>query len=562
MMQRSSAAGKRSIAETAMNLERMQELIERFRAADIIEKLLVDYPHTVFANEELIYLVENDTLQQRVRNAAYLALCDGGELDDLKRLAHLMDFSFADQCGLNAFHYAGIYNRPDVMSWLATYVELFREINMQDRTDIILYTVHNGSMDCLRLIDMPKPEGGLGWDVNVSKRGHTAVTIAAKARQYEMLKVLISSRDHGGCGLPIDNMTIRILGDQYKLRDFKNTQIKYSSNVLTKQESVIELASLTANKSVIYKPAGLLGEGAFGRVRLFQDEKNPVNTLAVKSMNFDTDLVDTDDGELLFDVLDIGKEINFLKSAYPDESPCGIEVFIDQYGRIDYRAVMPALSGLGLLATVINIIDSPSQFAALLLSIIKEINRIHELGIIHGDINMDNMLIIKSDELEYGLPVFKVHFIDFGAALYRNENATAFSYKGLFTPPELVRDVSAVLSSHPSQDIYSLSHAAGLSLAFRKKSDANFSDVLDRQFPSIRLLCESGTSDDPKERPALNSIIDSLSSELRQWSKNQILNKFSNISTSVRNMSLLFKRDSGKKCDSVPAANSVFSSRP
>jgi serine/threonine protein kinase len=526
-----------------------------------VEQILVDYPQKVFANEELVYLIENDSLDKSVRHAAYLAFCVGGELEDIKRLAHHMDFSYRDQGGNHAFHYAAIYNRPDVMSWLAADVECFRVIDLDLRADIILFAAQNGSLECMRLIDKPKSQGGLGWDINIIKRGCTPVTFAAKAGKSEMLKLLISSREDGGCGLPVDKKSIKILGAAYKLGESNTHQIKYRRKKFTRQTSFIEVTSLNTEKAKIYKPDSLLGKGGFGRVRLFRDEKNPANTLAVKSLNFDSDVVGDNEYELLFSVLAIGLEMNFLKLAYPDESPYEVKVVSDQQGRVDYRAVMPVVTGLCFLATVMTIIESPAQFAALALRVIKEIHRLHELGITHGDINQNNMLIKKTDALEYGLPVFNVHFIDFGSACNRNEDAPRCMEGNIFTPPELVRDDDAILLAHPSQDIYALSHVFGLSLAFRAQRDASFLGEIDKQFPSITKLCTKGACKSPNERPDLKNILESLTSELKLWHKKQNLNRFSTLSASVSDMTLLFKRDPETRRDNMPAAKVSDQSR-
>ncbi len=560
MMQRTSASNMGDAVKTNSNIERIKTLIASHTKAEIVDQLLVDYPQKVFANHELVYLIENDDLDKSIRYAAYLALCVGGELEDLKRLAHRMDFSYRDQGGNHAFHYAAIYNRSDVMSWLAADVECFRVIDLDTRADIILFAAQNGSLECMRLIDKPKSQGGLGWDVNITKRGSTPVSFAAKSGHREMVRLLILSRENGGFGLPVDKASIRILGGAYKLGNALNPEINYRRKKITREQSFIELTSLNTGERRIYKPESLLGKGGFGRVRLFRDESNPARTLAVKSLNFNSDLVGEDQYGLLHDVLAIGMEMHFLKLAYPGESPYGVKIIYDKQGRLDYRAVMPVVSGLNLLTTVINIIANPAQFAALALRVMQEIHRLHELGIIHCDINLNNMLIEKTPAFEYGLPVFKVHFIDFGSASNRNEDAPISFGKNLFTPPELIRNDEVILPAEPSLDIYSLAHAFGLSLAFRGQRDANFLNVINKQFPSISRLCTKGISENPQDRPDLNSNIELLTNELKQWHnkqhyKQQNLIRFSNISASMRDLTTVSKHKSERECENRPNEN-------
>ena len=203
-----------------------------------------------------------------------------------------------------------------------------------------------------------------------------------------------------------------------------------------------------------YYPARVeLGRGVNGAVRKFvnSDDPNAVS-FAVKSLitNYEGD----DDRRLL------DREAQFLSEAYPGYNIKFVTFNgADVKSKLNARLVMPALPGS-------NSHDALSRFPARSLEIIlaaaKELQGVHDLGIIHGDIKFDNFIInLKADN------TFEARLIDFGWSYHSHDSgarATPEDCPHWAPERKKVTKRSPIVPPDASQDIYSF----GFMLAYAR----------------------------------------------------------------------------------------------
>ncbi|MGJ3502442.1 protein kinase domain-containing protein, partial [Piscirickettsia salmonis] len=157
--------------------------------------------------------------------------------------------------------------------------------------------------------------------------------------------------------------------------------------------------------------------------------------------------IDIDGLELLW------KEKDFFKKAYPNE-----EALFKQTEGCDGRLVMPLFPGDNFHETLKKYPESAHE---IVLAVALELQRIHNLGLQHGDIKFDNVII----EEKHG--VFNAKFIDFGFAYETPGEATATSEICPYFAPERTRltdyqvsryQVTKVVRADFSQDVYSFGY--------------------------------------------------------------------------------------------------------
>lgn len=69
------------------------------------------------------------------------------------------------------------------------------------------------------------------------------------------------------------------------------------------------------------------------------------------------------------------------------------ELFRDEHGRI--RLVLPFLNASPVSYSLIAYHDDPLAYCHQILAIVDEVRRFHNLGLRHGDLKLDNILIEK-----------------------------------------------------------------------------------------------------------------------------------------------------------------------
>ncbi|MGC1182100.1 ankyrin repeat and protein kinase domain-containing protein [Legionella sp.] len=253
--------------------------------------------------------------------------------------------------------------------------------------------------------------------------------------------------------------------------------------------------------SSIYKPTQKLGAGGYGVVRLFQSKdgqkiavKSPINNSIVLSKSKPSYLTDS-----------IKREAEFNKQAYPDDIS---EIF--QFGWIrdsqsiyTNRYIMPFIKGETANDLLPKVTD-PYQLAEIVLQITRELKRIHDAGIIHGDVQRRNIMIRCKNTK------FVVRFIDFGLSFYVTERSRNFFSEAerKWMPPELCGKIE-LIKPNPNQDVYSL----GFSLNRMLSSHSSHKQLMS-SFPSIESFIANSQNINPTKRPSLELFCQQLSCEL------------------------------------------------
>lgn len=271
-----------------------------------------------------------------------------------------------------------------------------------------------------------------------------------------------------------------------------------------------------------YKPDIFLGAGSYGTVRKFTYNGN---ALAVKMPRNPKCLYEgnwLDKKEFNHVWREIKNEYHALNRAYPNEGPYTLQRLEKKKGDgvyYTYCMTMPCVAGKVLWDYIKT---APSEKLALLfLECAKELNRIHELGVIHGDIKINNILVNEIAD------TFDIHFIDFGYAYYPNQINPTLDVGDNFAP-EISNHESQTYIGHTSQDVYALArmfddemecadlggrHAVGHSLKM-KEFQQFFS-----MYPSIKSFMQSALKTNPAERPTLPEFIARLSNDIEQIKK-------------------------------------------
>lgn len=269
--------------------------------------------------------------------------------------------------------------------------------------------------------------------------------------------------------------------------------------------------NLETNTSSVYKPVKELGKGTYGLVRLFQNATG--EAIGVKSPR--SNLVDAPDSER--DVLsqDLKREAEFNKRAYPED--------ISKFFEFDYqwddediytnRFIMPYVKG-EILHLFLPKIPCHNQLAEIILQIAQELQRIHDTGIIHGDIKEDNIIIRLEDNKCI------VRFIDFGCSSYITENrAITFNTKNSYIAPERLCNESTRLKPNANQDIYSF----GLMLNRLLEKNSAYLQLI-QKYPCIERFLSAAKNTNPQERPSLQAFCKQLNTELNPQNETDTLN--------------------------------------
>lgn len=304
--------------------------------------------------------------------------------------------------------------------------------------------------------------------------------------------------------------------------------ITYFPHTLEKQDSFLILHDPTDNKRKKFEPIGRLGKGHNGHVRLFahQDE-----TIAVKSPHSSYALADLSWEDMNYDSQNIQKEFGFLRLIYPDE----IKYFLHEIPKLpsndkeswhyDYRMIMPFIDGIGINQYVKRFVNTYQDMATLILRLAEELQRIHDAGIIHGDIAPRN-IIVSGHEQDY-----KVYIIDYGMAYKMNGYISYFHLEKMRdrnNAPSFPRERYSEkdILAHPSQDVFSLASCIN-SLIDRNANGEKWAEYFKKSYPCIQHFIRMATHVLPDQRPDLAWFIRKLTIQ-DSWKKQlpQSIQKF------------------------------------
>ena len=257
--------------------------------------------------------------------------------------------------------------------------------------------------------------------------------------------------------------------------------------------------------SSLFKPVKELGRGSYGIVRLFQSAEG--QEIGVKSLR--EPVFDISKKERIHLAKELKREAEFNKRAYPEDNFS--ETFEFDYrenGKQIYnsRYLMPCAKGetAGLL---IPQTTCPRQLAEITLQIAQELHRIHQIGIIHGDLNLKNIMINDCEN-----KVFIIRLIDFGCSSYMTEHsAVLYSPESLgrWIPPEICVKKTTTVKPHPNQDVYAL----GFSLNAALNNHSSYQELM-QLFPSVNRFILASQHINPMSRPSLKSLCEQLNNEL------------------------------------------------
>ena len=254
---------------------------------------------------------------------------------------------------------------------------------------------------------------------------------------------------------------------------------------------------------LVFNPVKVIGKGAVGVVRLFQSAEG--HAIAVKSLK--DDVVNVSQDQRCELTRQSQREAEFNNKAYPDDSLSETFDFDYQmFGNEMYsnRHVMPYIKGDNA-QVLIPKITCPYQLAEITLQIALELQRIHKIGIIHGDLHTANIMIHRENMK------FIIRLIDFGFSSYiTEESATLWPLNtGDWMPPEICNGSKTAVRPHPSQDVYAL----GFSLRFILEKHPLYQEVMEL-FPSISLFMLSSQDINPRRRPLLESFCTELQADI------------------------------------------------
>ena len=261
----------------------------------------------------------------------------------------------------------------------------------------------------------------------------------------------------------------------------------------------------------VFKPVRELGKGSNGIVRLFQNAES--QEIGVKSLK--DSIVDISSEQRDARARKLKREAEFNKLAYPNDQMSKIFEFNYISGDQRFytnRYLMPYIKG-EVAKLFIPKITCPHQLAEITLQIARELHRIHNIGIIHGDLSPSNMMIYCENKK------FIIRLIDFGCSSYLTDRS-AYIFKAdgsiKWYAPEVVGTTNSI-KPNQNQDVYSL----GFSLNMVLDRHSSNQELM-KLFPSIGLFISAAQNINPMARPSLESFCAQLSNEINPETQSDI----------------------------------------
>jgi tRNA A-37 threonylcarbamoyl transferase component Bud32 len=145
------------------------------------------------------------------------------------------------------------------------------------------------------------------------------------------------------------------------------------------------------------------GESAFGAVKLIADESDQIQLITKAPVE---GALPTNAAKLLV-LPDWEREESLMKQAYPQHTIALSVDKEDEKERITWRLVMPYLGDYSLREAIEKY---PAEKFDIFMAALVDLKRLHELGIVHGDVKSNNIRMKKVDGK------WQAFYIDFGAA--------------------------------------------------------------------------------------------------------------------------------------------------
>lgn len=247
-----------------------------------------------------------------------------------------------------------------------------------------------------------------------------------------------------------------------------------------------------------FHSSGSLGKGTEGEVRRFTD-KNTRKSWVVKTP-LDEEIIDSDKDYLdsMEQQLAISSECS--RKAYPDNP--GVLVSRRTPSSFTYREVASFVDGMTIRNYLERIRDQ-KIFAQCFLDIAEELDRIHQVGVIHGDLKGDNIMITHGG---------KIRFIDFGFSAFKGQTGPFVSLQGLEEAGHLAPEryeYNSDLTATAEQDTFSFGEMLRYYYRPSKYTRTSFDSQLDT---ILQTIIYEATMFEVRARPSLQSIIERLRS--------------------------------------------------
>lgn len=267
-----------------------------------------------------------------------------------------------------------------------------------------------------------------------------------------------------------------------------------------RRPSFFGILDTNTNISRMFHPKGTIGRGASSTVRKFEDNEGYV--IAVKQPNKPIPAVAKKMPSRCQAMLDRETTIN--KKVYPNDS----DVITFQFPTIStYRSIMPYVPG-ETAWILLKKSNCPHELAQIIVAMAKELDRMHQIGVIHGDMNPKNC-ILKKDLTSQN---YQARFVDFEHTyLLTDETAKLWDTNalGLWIAPELCNNGMDHVAPCPSQDIYGL----GFALQYTLHRLSSYITLLST-YPMIKTFIQDSQKQIPNLRPNLNTFYTQLDREI------------------------------------------------
>lgn len=420
-------------------------------------------------------------------------------------------------------HIAAIKGRFGIMKiLLKSHSYLIDTQNAYHETPLILAATHRHK----ELVEYLMNQGA-DWRIkterpNHASNGKTAIERAVNAEFYEIANTIIfqlikgqsknaimpyiNSDMHALTAMTEDPGLIDVFAKSPRFKNLVTAQdgsnIKISYKPRGRSDSCFFCINHKAKTIDTYRPVREVGKGSSGTGREFKAGNGA--TAFVKSPNVN-DINLTDD-QIKQKTAMIAKELQFNAVAYPQ----GIAQRIEYKGTANnqkffsYRCILPFRKGSPAEFVIPEITDV-HLLSKIILHMVKELQRIHNLKIIHSDYSPANVLIDIDNNQK-----IEVSLVDFGYSSWLHDPCVkTLEFKPgedtKWYPPEIRVRLGTIVKPNTNQDVYSL--AATLDIMLKK---SKLYDELKYQFPSIPNFISKAIKNKPKERPTLEAFSEEL----------------------------------------------------
>ncbi len=260
---------------------------------------------------------------------------------------------------------------------------------------------------------------------------------------------------------------------------------------LERQTSFIIYTDKEKGFMEVYLPAKDLGGGCNGELRLFTSTTNALRHLAVKK-RLHHNAKPEKRIDMWVQANEILQEAELMQQSNHDTNTVQVKHYI-QNDRFDYRYIMPFFDGETFM-TVANKMADIKELRLWILAIAEEVNRLHQSGIVHGDVNESNVVCTVTIDTMTGIKSYHARCVEeFHEMLEERE----------WFAPELF-DSDEPVVTHTSLDVYGMGDLVGFGLNALKQSGNEESCALLAEFSRKALKIN------PEKRPSLTGFIEQL----------------------------------------------------